>query len=72
MMPRYYTADPHADADRKDRDDQKWLDSRPKCYACGEAIQEDTCYGHNGHKYHLDCKDEAADDIMQEFLEATI
>lgn len=71
-MPRYYTADPLADADRHDMDQQKWLDSRPRCYACGEAIQEDTCYGHNGHKYHLDCKDEAADDIMQEFLEATI
>ena len=71
-MSTYYSGNPLADANRKDRDDQKWLDSRPKCYACGDPIQEDTCYGYNGHKYHISCKDEAADDIMPEFLEVTV
>lgn len=71
-MPRYYTADPLADADRKDRDDQKWLDSRPKCHACGEAIQTDICYGVDGHKYCLDCAEEAAAAVIDRFLESTI
>ncbi len=71
-MSRYYSADPIADFNRYDREQQERLDKLPRCYACGEPIQEGTCYGWHGHKYHLDCKDEAADDILPEFLEATI
>ena len=48
------------------------LDKLPRCYACDEPIQDDVCYCFHGHKYCLDCKDAAADDILPEFLEATI
>lgn len=71
-MARYYSADPIADFNRWDRDWQKLLDKLPKCYACGEPIQDDVCYAFNGHKYCLDCKEYAADDILPEFLEATV
>ena len=71
-MPRYYSDDPIADFERWDREQQKLLDKLPKCYACEEPIQDDVCYCINGHKYCLECKDAAADDILPEFLEATI
>lgn len=73
-MSRYYSTDPIADFNRKDRDDQKWLDSRPRCYYCGEPIQEDVCYMVNGHKYHTDwdeCKDAAAEAILPQLLQST-
>ena len=65
-MPRYYTADPIADADRKDRDDQKWLDSRPHCHACGEAITSDFAYHWDDAWYCKACKDDLAENILQE------
>lgn len=71
-MSRYYSDDPIADFERWDRDQQKLLDKLPRCYACEEPIQDDVCYCFNGHKYCLDCKDAAADDILPEFLEATV
>lgn len=46
-MKHYYngpTDDPLRDADNYDRDNQAWLDSRPKCWACGEPIQDDQLY----------------------------
>lgn len=71
-MATYYSDDPIADFDRWDRDQQELLDKLPKCYACDEPIQDDVCYCFNGHKYCLDCKDAAADNILPEFLEATV
>ena len=66
------TDNPVRDADRKARSDSAWLRDRPLCYACGEPIQEDTCLGWNGHKYHCDCKDGWADDAALSFMEVTI
>lgn len=66
------TNDPYKDFCRHDAEQQKWLNSRPVCYSCGDPIQDDTCYCFNNHKYCLDCWHEAAEDILPEFLEATV
>lgn len=71
-MFRYYSADPIADFNRWDKKNTDWLNSRPRCYACGEAIQTDICYGVDGHKYCLDCAEEAAAAVIDRFLESTI
>lgn len=57
-MPYYYTDDPLADFARKDADDARWLDSRPKCYECGEPIQDDFCYEINGEIICEQCLNE--------------
>lgn len=64
--------DAYDDFVRHDRERQRWLDSRPLCRACGEPIQEDTCLGLHGHKYHWDCIAGWADDAAPEYMEATI
>lgn len=71
-MPMYYTDDPIADFDRYDRDQQKWLDSRPRCYYCEEPILTDACYVVNGHRYCLDCSEAAAEAVLPQLMEATI
>lgn len=66
------TDDPLKDADNYDRDNQEWLDSRPKCWACGEPIQSEVCYEANGHKYCYECGDEVWNDIRRLFLAPTM
>lgn len=71
-MATYYSDDPNADFDRYDRDQQKWLNSRPRCYYCEEPIQTDACYVVNGHKYCLDCSEAAAEAVLPHLMEATM
>lgn len=71
-MPRYYSDDPNADFDRYDRDQQKWLDSRPRCYYCEEPIQTDACYCVAGHKYCLDCAEAAAEAALPSLMGVTM
>ena len=54
----YYTDDPLADFARKDADDARWLCSRPKCYECGEPIQQDFCYEINDEVICEQCLNE--------------
>lgn len=70
----FYTDNPLRDADRYDAYQQKWLDSRPICHACGEPIQEDVCLMANGHKYHADedCKEAFFSKIIHEFYAQTV
>ena len=51
----YYTDNPLADFARKDADDQRWLDSLPKCCECGEPIQDDFCFVINDEAVCEDC-----------------
>ncbi len=39
-----YTDDPAADFARRDEEDAEWLESRPVCDFCGEAITDDYYY----------------------------
>ena len=71
-MSQYYSANPIADFNRKDRDDQKWLDSRPKCYYCGDPIQTDACYCVACHKYCLDCAEAAAEAALPSLMGVTM
>ena len=66
MLP---SGDPLRDADRYDRIQQAWLDSRPRCSRCGEAIQENIYYEVHGKKFCRDCQEEAWEEIKSEYLE---
>lgn len=70
----FRTGNPDRDADRYDAWRQEWLDSRPRCYACGEPIQEDTCLLANGHRYHMDsdCREGFYSDIIHEYYAPTV
>lgn len=37
------------------REQDKWLDSLPKCSECGEPIQQDECYDFDGDLICEDC-----------------
>lgn len=37
----YRTDDPHADFDRHDAAQERWLSRLPRCVECGEPIQEE-------------------------------
>lgn len=71
-MSRYYSDDPIADFERWDLDQQKLLDSRPRCYYCEEPIQTDACYEVNGHKYCLDCSEAAAEAVLPQLIGVTM
>ena len=68
----YITDDPLRDADRYDKICQDWLDSRPKCSACGEPIQEDYAIRVRGNFYCRECEGEAYPLIRPEYLEAVV
>ncbi len=68
----YYSDDPLEDFDRYDREQQRWLDSRPRCYYCGDPIQTDACYCVDGHKYCMDCSEAAATAALPQFLGVTM
>lgn len=40
----YITDDPVADAYRRDKEQEEWLESRPVCKCCGEHIQTEFYY----------------------------
>ena len=51
----YYTDDPNADFDRRDRDQQDWLEKRPVCSVCGEHIQDEHYYLINDENICPEC-----------------
>lgn len=63
------TNDLYKDFCRHDAAHEKWLNSRPVCHSCGEPIRDALCYGFNGHKYCLECKETVANAVLIELLE---
>lgn len=59
------TDDPIADFERYDREQQKWLDSRPRCYVCEEPIQDEYAYRDGEVWYCEDCKDGLAEKLLE-------
>lgn len=53
----YRTDDPLRDFRRHDREEAEWLERRPVCDICGQAIQEDTCYLINDELICRECLD---------------
>lgn len=50
-----FTDDPIADFNRHDAEQQRWLDSRPKCAECGEPIQDDHYFDINDEPVCEEC-----------------
>ena len=50
-----YTDDPIADFEAWDAEQQKKLDSFPKCTECGKRIQDDELFDVYGDLYCWDC-----------------
>lgn len=68
-MSQYYSANPIADFNRWDKENTDWLNSRPRCYACGEAITSDFAYRWDDAWYCKTCKDDLAENILQEIYQ---
>lgn len=49
------SGDPIADFERRDREQQRWLNRRPRCSCCDEPIQDEKCYEINDELLCLDC-----------------
>ena len=49
--------------DRREAEEQRWLDSLPKCCECGEPIQDEYLYNFHGDYYCEEC--------MNDFKECT-
>ena len=64
----YYTDNPLRDADHYDRQQQKWLDSLPRCAGCGEPIQDSVWYEVGRRKYCLECEDIVWSKVKGEYL----
>ena len=39
----------------KERQEERWLSTRPVCVHCGHPIQEETLFDINGELYHISC-----------------
>lgn len=53
----FNTDNPIADFARYDTEAYEWQQRRPKCYVCGEPIQEDYFYDINGFMICQECLD---------------
>lgn len=40
----FLTGDPERDFDRYEAEQERELNKRPKCYECGEPIQDEECF----------------------------
>lgn len=58
------TDDPLRDAWRAERAERKWRKSRPRCFACGEPLDETCLWGLNGEMYCLECREAWAEDSL--------
>ena len=47
--------DPTDAFERHDREQQRWLERRPKCDICGEHIQDEYCYMIGGETVCPEC-----------------
>lgn len=53
------SGDPIRDWERRDYEQQRWLNRRPRCSCCGEHIQDEVCYEINDKLFCEECmKDE--------------
>lgn len=43
---------------KHDRDQQRWLDSLPKCDHCNEPIQDEDLFDVEGTLYHMECAEQ--------------
>lgn len=50
-----YTDDPVRDFERRDREQQEWLDRLPKCAHCHQPIQYDSYYEIEGESICPEC-----------------
>ena len=48
--------------EQRESEQQRWLDSRPKCCECGEPIQDEKLYNIHGDLYCEDCINDFRED----------
>ena len=48
---------------KHEREQTRWLKSRPKCSRCGEHIQSEKCYRIHGEVYCPDCIEDFAEEV---------
>ena len=51
----HYSDNPHIDFLRREADQERWLENRPRCDVCGEPIQDEYKYPVNGQIMCQDC-----------------
>lgn len=63
-----YCPDNYSQWEEHERQQEDWLEKRPRCGFCDERIQDDFCYEINGEYVCEDCLDthflKAVDDII--------
>lgn len=64
-----WSGDPLKDFDRHDAQQQKWLDSLPKCAYCNEPIQDDCYFEINGECVCEDCLNEHHRKWVDDYVE---
>ncbi len=50
-----WTDDPVADFHSHDAQKERWLESRPECYECGNKIQDEYCFEVNDEYICEEC-----------------
>lgn len=50
-----WTGDPIKDFERHDREEQRWLETKPKCCLCDQHIQQEDVVCIDGDYYCDDC-----------------
>ena len=65
----YRTDDPVADADRHDREEQRWRDRLPRCVYCRQRIVEDKCYLINDELVCKECLEREHEKNTEDYTE---
>lgn len=55
MLGMNFSSDPVADAERREVDFEKWLNTRNVCFSCRDYITEDYAYRIDDHLYCQNC-----------------
>jgi hypothetical protein len=67
-MSYFRSGDPLDDFARRDREQSKWLRSRPTCSCCGQHIQEERLLHIEGEFYHFSCAVETFGADTEDFM----
>jgi hypothetical protein len=64
----FRTGDPLDDFARREREQEEWLNSRPKCAKCWQHIQDERLMHIDGCCYHIDCAVEVYGADTEDFI----
>jgi formylmethanofuran dehydrogenase subunit E len=64
-----WSGDPIRDFERRDREQQRWLNRRPRCSCCGHHIQDENCYLINDEFVCPECLKEQFEKQTEDYME---